>query len=118
MKNPFRNRKKEAVVSHTTVPKDWFSMTMAEKMDWAGQLLEGLAPDVEKASPDLVEDPDGSVTDCAGYTSSPTGRQRRGMFGRKEEQAEATQDFGDDTEVTTCRGYGPNPPSQDDTNKS
>jgi hypothetical protein len=84
MKNPFRNRKKEAVVSHTTVPRDWFSMTMAEKMDWAGELLGGLAPDVEEASSDLVEHPDGSVSDCAGYTLNPTDEQLRGTSDEEE----------------------------------
>jgi len=61
MKNPFRNRKKEAVVSHTAVPRDWFSMTTCEKLDWAGELLGGLAPDVEEASSDLVETPRGDT---------------------------------------------------------
>jgi hypothetical protein len=49
MKNPFKNRKREGVVTHQTVPKDWSSMTFDEKMDWAGQLLGGLAPDPDDA---------------------------------------------------------------------
>lgn len=86
MKNPFRNRKKEAVVSYTAPPKDWFSMTTREKLDWAGELLGGLAPDVEDAAPDLVEHPDGSVSDCEGYTLNPTNDQLRGTSDEEEKK--------------------------------
>jgi hypothetical protein len=52
MKNPFKNRKKEAVIAHREVPKDFLDMTTREQLEWCGQLLEGLVPLRE-------DDPDG-----------------------------------------------------------
>jgi hypothetical protein len=52
MKNPFRRRKKEVVITHQEVPKDFLEMTRREQLEWCGQLLEGLVPL-------KVDDPDG-----------------------------------------------------------